>query len=254
MWRFDAVLNDRSLCEIDASIILVDISERAAEQTILTESRAMKAGTWITNIHRERLSVRLTFVIRERDVVKRSQIMDDVIQWASNGGWLSLSTRPSQKLYVNSNVLPALGSALRWTDEIIMELTAYERPYWEQVDPTVETITDSGTITPDGTVPDVYVECDVVNNGADDLTAVALICDDTFIALEGLAVPSGGHVVISYTDKDVLTITADGESALSSRTAESHDDLIARSRQENSISVEADQPVEATFSARGRYL
>ena len=252
--RFDAALDGASFAEIDETVILLDIDEPPAEEDIDLARRAMHPGTRITSRIRRKLSVRLRFVVREYDIARRAWIMDRITAWAAKGGWLTINSRPGQRLRVVPERLPAMGSSLKWTAEIELTLTAYERPYWEQIQPMRVTITGEGTITPDGTVPTSYVECEAVNNGTGSLTTITMRCADTVIRMDGLDVAPGETVAVRYTDADVLTITAAGVSALANRTADSSDDLVAASMTENTIKVEADQPVSATFAARGRWL
>ena len=251
--RFDAMLNGVSFAGLDPAIILTDITEQKPTESIETATRAIHPGERVTFRRRRTLQVRLTFVVREYDPSRRAALMDRIAEWAADDGWLVLSTRPDQRLYVHTDTLPAMGSSLRWTDEIIIALTAYERPYFEARWPVVSVIAEQGSICPLGTVPEAYVEVDVTNMGEGELTTLTATCATTRIKLDGLAVPPGEHVRIAYTDKDVLTITAGGASALANRTADSHDDLIAYTRQSNIITVDADQAVSAEVSARGRW-
>lgn len=251
--RFDAQLNGVSFANLDPAVILRDIEEQPAEESIETARRSLHPGTRMTYRIRRKLSICLVFNVREYDPEKRSAVMDKISDWVGDGGWLVLSSRPNQRLYVHPDKPLAMGSSLRWTDDIELVLTAYERPYFEARWPVVSVITDSGVIRPLGTLPKVYVEVDVTNAGEAELTTVNIACAETQITLEGLTVPAGEHVIIAYTDRDVMTITAAGVSALANRTAESHDDLIAVARKSNDISVAADQPVSAVFTARGRW-
>lgn len=251
--RFDAYLSGVSFAQLDPAIILRDIEEMRPDEEREEARRAIHPGMRISARVRRSLSVRLIFCVREYDVAARARVLDKIAEWAGDGGWLTINSRPGQRLYVIPDSLPALGSSLRWTEDMEMTLTAYERPYWEQQWPTVVSIADSGNIRPVGTLPEAYVECEATNTGDGALTTLTLTCGDTAITLEGLDVPAGERVSIAYTDRDVLQITAAGASALANRTAESHDDLIARTRQDNAIAVSADQPVTAIFRARGRY-
>nr|MBR4281678.1 hypothetical protein [Clostridia bacterium] len=149
--RFDAALDGASFAEIDETVILLDIDEPPAEEDIDLARRAMHPGTRITSRIRRKLSVRLRFVVREYDIARRAWIMDRITAWAAKGGWLTINSRPGQRLRVVPERLPAMGSSLKWTAEIELTLTAYERPYWEQIQPMRVTITGEGTITPDGT-------------------------------------------------------------------------------------------------------
>ena len=251
--RFDANLRGQSFAALDPLVILTDIEETAAEADIETAKRALHAGTRLTYSRRRQLSIRLKFVIREYNPEQRARLMDKVADWVGDGGWLTLSTRPNQRLYVHPDGLPSMGSSLRWTDEMELTLTAYERPFFESRWASTAIISDSGTIALTGTVPEAYVEVDATNAGDGDLTTITLTCGATSITLEDLQVAPGEHVRLYYTDRDVLVIEAAGESALSHRTAGSNDDLIAATRRHTDIAVTADQPVSAVFSARGRW-
>lgn len=242
-----------SLSGLDPSIYLVDIDEAEAEYDREIARRSIHPGQRMSARTRRSLTVRLKIHITTQAVITRAAVMDKIASWCGSGGWLTISTRPNQRLYVVPDGFPAMGSSLRWTDEITLALVAYEQPYWQQVHPTVAVITETGTITPTGSYPIAYAECDIVNAGDGELTRVEIRCGETAITLDRLTVPAGGRVTLAYTDRDVLTIKAAGVSVLANRTAESHDDLIAKSRESNGISVAADQPVSATFRVRGRY-
>lgn len=253
MHRFDAAINGVSLSWLDPYIMLADIDERQPEYRQEITARAIRSGQRISARTRLSLTVALKIHITTPNVLTRSHVMQILTEWVGDGGWLTINTKPDQRLYVYPDPIPAMGSHLSWTDEIEVTLTAYERPYWEQMYPTVTVITGTGELVPIGTIPEAYVEVDVTNKGAGDLTTLTATCATTRIKLEGLNVLPGEHVKIAYTDKDVLTITAAGVSALANRTADSSDDLIAYTRQSNIITVEADQDVMAEFSARGRW-
>lgn len=252
-YRFDAYLNGVSFAHLDELILLRDINELPPQEDVQQTRRGLHPGTRITSRVRRSLSLRLVYNVREYDITARARVLDKIAAWAGNGGWLTINSRPGQRLYVVPEDLPSMGSSLKWTDDMEMTLTAYERPYWEQQWPVVSTITFTGNIIPLGTLPEAYVECDVTNTGDDALTSLTLSCDATKIALEGLNVPPGEHVTISYTDTGLMQIMAAGASALANRTAESSDDLIAIAKKKNGIAVLADQSVSATFKARGRF-
>lgn len=251
--RFDAMMDGVSLAHLDPSIFLRDVEEMPAEEDVETAKRALHPGTRRTYRVRRKLSIVLTINVREYDPDKRSAVLDKITDWMGDGGWLVLSSRPNQRLYVYPDKPPAMGSALRWTDDLTLTLTAFERPYFEARWPVTAVITDKGTIIPTGTVPEAYVEVDAKNVGDGVLTDIQFACGKTTIHLTGLEVQPQEHVSITYTDRDLMVITAGGASALANRTAESSDDLIAHVRQGNDISVTADQAVSAVFRSRGRF-
>lgn len=252
--RFDASLNGVSFAHLDPQLMLTDIVELPPEEDVQQARRAIHPGTRITSRVRRSLSIRLVFAVAECDIASRARVLDKVAEWAGSGGWLTINSRPGRRLYVTPETPPSMGSSLRWTSDMEMTLTAYERPYWEQLWPTRAIIAESGNIHPVGTHPAALVECDVTNTGDGELTTLTVTCGSTHITLDGLSVPAGEHVRIAYTDDGIMVITAAGASALANRTAKSSDDLVAVSRQTNAISIMADQTVSAVVSARGRYL
>lgn len=254
MLRFEAALNGTKFSEIDPAVILLDINEIPAKQTINTVQRGMRAGMRVTSRKRSSLSVRLQYVVREYDIEARARIMDKIAAWVGNGGWLTVNSRPGLRLFVTPDGLPGMGSSLRWTNELSITLTAFAQPYWQQEQPTEVSTTGTGVISPIGTVEEVCAECSAINTGDGVLTALTMTCGNTYIKLERLEVQPGERVEVRYTDDGVLTITAGGKSAMLNRTADSSDDLKARSRVKNIIGVASDQPVTATFAVRGLYL
>lgn len=254
MYLFDAALDGQALSAIAPEILLLDVIERPVQEDKQTAARALRPGLRLAHRMRQSLSVELVIMIRERNVRRRAAVMRSVAEWAWGGGWLTVNTHPGERLRVAAEEQPVTGSAAAWTDKITITLTAYERPYWEADEATETTITDAGMLRFPGGAVDSVVEVTATNTGADALTTITFGCGSTTITLEGLSVPAEESVAIAYTDDDIMTITAAGASALSSRTAESDDDLRAVPNEDNAVSVSADQSVSATFRARGRWL
>lgn len=251
--RFDATMNGQSISQIDPALTLRDIIELDADVDKQYAPRAIHPGTRISARVRRSTTVRLVYIVRERDVAARTAIINKLADWAGEGGWLTISTRPDMRLRVEADQSPRVDSALKWTQDLTLDLTAYSRPYWEDMFPVQSVITEKGVIRPRGTYPIAYVQADITNTGSGALTTCEVTCGDTKITLNDLVVAPGEHVTISYDDDDILHITAGGFTALDKRTAASHDDLVAMTRVDNTISVSCDQPVCAVFYARGRY-
>lgn len=252
--RFDASLNGKSMNAIAPEIILRDILEEPIDVETQTFRKAGREGMRIAKRVRNSLRVRLVYNIRAYDIMTRTKIARMIAEWAYDGGWLTINTRPGQRLRVKVDNPPTVNSSLKWTQDLSVTFVAYERPYWEEQYPVRLTTTSQGVLKIPGTVPEAYVECTVTNKGIDDLTTAKIVCGETFMDFTGLSVPPGGELVISYTDDDQLMITAAGESALRARSAASSDDLILPTRQTNFVTVSADQAVSAVFAARGRYI
>lgn len=249
--RFEATLNGVAFSNIDEKLILRDIEEMRPRETQNESPRATYPGTRVSSRVRRALSVRLIFCVREYDITKRADVLDKVAKWAANGGWLTINSRPGQRLYVRPDEMPSMGSSLKWTDDMYMTLTAYENPFWE--DATATTITANGYLKPEGTYPMAYVSCDITNTAQAALTTLTINCGSTKIRLEGLYLTNGQTVSIGYTDDGILQITANGVSALAKRTPDSSDDLMIRSGVSTWVSVTANTTVSRVFSTRGRY-
>lgn len=256
--RFDACLNGVSFADLDPAIVLRDIIELPPVESKETYQRALHSGMMVGGMTRESLSVQLVFMVREYDISARARLMDKVAQWVGNGGWLTINSRPGQRLYVRPDEMPSMSSSLKWTDDMYMTLTAYESPFWEAETAATLAITTSATtingyLKPVGTYPTAYVSCYITNTGSAALTQLNVRTPRSSIQLTGLNVPNGKTVSIGYSDDGILMITANGASALANRTASSADDLIATCNANNTVSATANVTIKATFTSRGRY-
>lgn len=249
--RFEATLNGVAFSNIDEKLILRDIEEMRPRETQNESPRATYPGTRVSSRVRRALSVRLIFCVREYDITKRADVLDKVAKWAANGGWLTINSRPGQRLYVRPDEMPSMGSSLKWTDDMYMTLTAYENPFWE--DATAKTLTGNGSLNPGGTYPTAYVSCNITSTAQAVITTITVACGNTHITLEGLYITNGKTVSIGYTDEGILQITANGKSALANRTPDSSDDLMIPSGVNSQVSVTANASVSRVFSTRGRY-
>lgn len=253
MYLFEAALDGKPLTAIAPELLLLDIQEAEPKEDSQSTPRAMHHGSLRFGWARRSLKVTLICMIRTQHIEHRTQVMQQVAAWAANGGWLTINTRPGQRLRVAAEKLPTIGSANKWTDEIKIELVAFERPYWEMINAASAVITDAGVLRFGGMLPTSPAEVSAVNLGTEAMTSITFRCGETAITLSGLKLAAGKTVSITYTDADLMQILADGASALSCRTADSDDDLQAAILTDNPISVTADQPVSATFSVRGRF-
>lgn len=249
--RYSCALNGVSLDSLDAAIHITDITELPPQQRIVTASSAGH-GLHVLRRVRERISVKISFLIREYDTVRRREVLQRVFAWANGGGSLTTGDRPGQQLTVLCDTLPGM-SSLMWLDELTLSFTAYETPFWESVTRSSVTTGASAQLTLPGTADDCPVSCTVVNLGAEALTALTLQCGDTAMSFEKLSLSPGESLMLTAVGRSV-TIQAAGKTALMNRTDESDDLLLALSGETTAVSVAADQAVAATFSARGRYL
>ena len=257
--RYDVTLNGVPLSDLAEEIIIRDIVEKQPKTDRQEAKRALRYGSRISGVLRRALPVQIVFNVRAYDEERRAEILDAVAAWAGSGGWLTISTRPFLRLYVQPEEYPALNSSLKWTEDLTMTLTAYAQPYWEELLPAVLDVqTDeandfSGTISTRGTVDAVPLTAELTNAGDAPLTTLHIAANSTFFDLTGLSVQPGESVRIFYTDEDVLIIRGGENSILHSRTAESSDELLIVPGRDNAVEITADAPLTGTISARGRW-
>lgn len=259
--RYAIALNGAGLQDLDARILVTDIQESAPRVQRTTVANARYDGLRLIRESRQSLSVTVTFLLREYDTARRKALCADVCVWAASGGWLTISDRPGQRLRVHADVLPAVTSALRWTDPLTLTLIALEQPYWQDEYPTslhqdipAETLTTLSLLPP-GNAPHCPLTCTLVNHGTTAATALTLNAGDTLFRLSDPAlIPAGGTLIIDYDEQGLLRIRSGSTSMLHARSADSSDDLLLIPSQVNSVSILCDQPLTASLHARGMYL
>ena len=239
---FEAMLNGVALSLIADEIVVTDIVEDAPRMDTQTVPLALASGMLRTVNRRQSLSVRIRYVIRTQDVVRRSAVQEMVTAWAAGGGTLMVNTRPEKQLQVVCDTVPAQGSGMKWTDEIEIVLTAYGSPYWEDISPRsigVSTAWNAargeyyfvGALKPNGNTQTIPLECAMECGGDTVLDQLEISCGDTFIKLEGIEAKAGDVISVLYDKNGVLQInkanTAGNVSLLPMRTPASSDDLLA---------------------------
>ena len=249
--RYSVWLNGQGLQDIDPCVYITDVQEDAPEESLTTVS-GMRNGTRLIHRIRESLSVTVTFMIREYDTARRKAVADRIRAWAQDG-WLSVSDRPGQQLYVTCDRLPAVSSSLKWTDRLQLTFTAYERPFWLETQPVTAAFSgNAGTvgIRPLGNMP-CLLEGSISNASASVLNALTLRTGGAFFTFAPLNLAPGASLEISYDEKGLLHARIGDTPVLHLRTAASADDLWLQPRESNTVSIEADRAVSAVIRARG---
>ena len=257
---FEATLDGVAFSSIADELILTDIHEDDPRMDTVTSALPLRPGMLRTRNVRQSLSVTLHYVVRTQDVARRAAVHDLVTAWAINGGKLTINSRPGKQLLVVMDAPPALGSSMKWTDEVSLTLTAYAWPYWQS--------TPAPSVT--GTLVEhngSYVLHDVLTVGGavaapctvmaydlgGELNSFRVAVGDTYFQLEDLGIQAGGALMISYDDQGMLRIipmgVEDVSSRLHCRTADSHDDMLATPG-DVPISVEADVPCTVRVTAK----
>lgn len=244
-------LDGTSLTDAADGLLLLDVREDAPRLRTETFPRP-DGGTTTILCQRESLSVRVELGLHAPDPAKWQAAVSALSARTEGGGMLSLSTRPGQRLRVDRAAL-SVPSAEDWTDKLTLTLTALEVPWWEAEQPVSAVITETGMLTVPGSTSRAPADVTVTNCGDGVLTQVQLVCGDTQMAFDSLALSPGDALTLSAA-RGMLSARVGQESVLTRRTALSDDLLLAECGKVSALSVRADQPVSAAFSVRGRYL
>lgn len=240
--RYGVWLDGLALQDIDPTIYVLDIQEQEPQVEVLTAARAGGDGLRVSKRTRQSLAVVVSFAIREYDTARRMAVLQKVRAWAAAGKYLSTSDRPGQRLRVEVDKPPILGSAMQWTQAIAMTFTAYAYPYWEDDLPAV--LRGSGSLFVPGDGPRAYVDV-TISNVPGTLTVTV---GGTSMTLQGLT--EGGTVEITH-EEGLVRILEDGASVMAMRTPESSDNLEAVPGTSNAMQASGGTPV---FSVRGVWL
>lgn len=250
--KLDCALNGGSFNELSPNLYVQDFEEKIKTRT--DTANRPHAGTYlIYQDGRDTLEVTVKFMIKERDLAKRQAIIAKVNGWAKYG-WLTLNTRPEQKLYVYCTK-KADSKTLKWSDDMTLTLTAYDLPYWQDRIPLFASFTGTSghiDINPLGTRP-CLLEAEIKNESGSSVGNVSISCGGKTMAFSGLGLANGKTLKIYYDERRLLHATVDGAGKLSCRTASSHDDIYLTDNQSNRVSLSASGKCTFRIIARGLY-
>lgn len=253
--RYGVWLNDVSLTEIHPNIYISDINYQAAGLARSTGRIVALDGLFSgSKDYVDTAKIVVNFVVREYDTRRRQEIVQNVIVWASNGGWLKTADRIGQKIYVKPSHLPAVSSVLNWLDTLTIEFTAYDYPFWQDEVPAEIELSQSATgeLWVSGERK-AFVEATAVAH--ENISTMTFTCNGESIVLDSMSVSEGQTVNIRYSDDHHIqqiykVLNAPINSLMDRRTPESVDDLIANVGN-NTFAFAADGVAVCTFSVRG---
>lgn len=252
MTRYACAIDGQGLQDVDPTIIITDIQETVPKVKATTSTNAVYQGLQLTRLQRQSLSVTVSFEVHEYSTARRKAVAEEACEWAKDG-WLTISDRPDQRLYVVCDKLPVVTSALKWTDKLSIGFTAYALPYWQEIFPASATYSGTSgvvSLSPAGTV-DCYLEGDITATGGT-VNTLTIAANGRTFAFSGLGLTSGKTLSIGYDDEHHWQYMRIGDtSALSKRTEASADDIMLHPRTVNAITVTANAPVQARFGGRG---
>lgn len=250
--RYGVWLNGLGLQDIAESVYITDIKEQATKQQTVTMDRQDGRGTISMAIERQSLTVIVRFAIREYDTRARKDVCSRIRAWAQEG-YMTISDRPGQRLYVICSKAPTIESALKWTSEMEVSFTAYDCPWWEAVKPSIvrcPSPSASATLMYTG---DVDSPLDVSVTASEPVDAVTIVAGGQVMQFASLGMAPGNELNITHDKRGLLAVTMQGVHAMSKRTADSADD-ISISPGETRLSFDADGDCSAIFSVRRRFL
>lgn len=253
--RYEVVLNDIPISEIDERLLVLDVNYPEHRYSMQTSNPAGSEATIIDQRKKGQASVSVTFELHIYDIAERQQALQNVISWCKDGGVLQINDRPEQRLNVICETPPNLGSVRNWTDPLTVVFSAYQNPYWEDIEPTVITlqgINTRGTIFCPGNAKEANVDIEI--RAVRQITTLVVSVGDNTIRMNGLSCPVNGVISLGYDENGILYIRQGTTSLLSKRTPESSDGIKAVCGETNAISVIASNTVSARFSTRGCWL
>ena len=257
MNRFDVYLDGIALSSISPKIYITNINESEPRVRMTTDDNAKYIGSRLRTRRVTEREVEIIYMVRERDVSRRAQILDDISSWVRDGR-LAVNYRENMFLPVYFASIPTPASSLDWTDELSLTFAAYS-PYWRSLYPirtsadlTANTKTDMN-FYPTGNC-ETFLEFSVESTSVSMLNTLTVETGGRKFEFEGLGLTNGQTLSVSYGDNEILQITANGASALSKRTADSDDDLLLQPKTQNTVSVTSDAAASIHLQARGRYI
>lgn len=243
-------LDGNELTSLDPRIYIEDIEEQIRTDT-RTAGRVRGGAVLCGPMGRESLAVMLRLMIKEKDRAERARVLARVNGWAKKG-WLTVSTRPWQRLYVVCTQ-PADGAALRWSESARLVWTALDWPYWMGAVPdsaAVSGASDAAWLCPEGT-RDYYAEAELKNESGDVIDEISFFFGGgEKLAFSGLGLADGGTFRLFYDERHLLRAEADGAPVLHCLTADSQDEICLPPGR-NSVIYYADGLCSGRIYARG---
>ena len=251
--QLDIWLNDVSLRDVDARIIIRDMHEKAAQIKTTFGDIPVMDGQRLLDMRRASKTITVEIAIRELyDLGTRQLILDAVNRWAADG-WMKSTAHPGQRIYVHATGWPTLENVRKYGDTYMVTFVTAGSPYWEDEAPMTWSSSGTsmtGTVTNLGSVsalPDV-----TVTPASATLNDLTITVGGTSFIFDGLSISAGAALKVTHDERGILLVTSGTTSKLAARTAASDDELVAQPGV-NSVSVAADVEAAVTIAVRGRY-
>ena len=254
---FNAFLQGKELLEEIPELRVLDINYTPAVIADTTFEPGFMNGSILTDRKYSGAKVGITVEIHEYDPVVRHDVCLRLQQWAINGGVLVTSDRAGQRLNVVCTNIPAIASALRWTDKVTVEFMAYGNPFWEEDAPQTFTLTGNENFTVNGCVSSARVSATVKSgnntNSGTAITQLSIRTGDTTMSLEGINVAKNRLILIGYDANGFLTIKTDNGVDLM-KYRKGADELLLKCGKRSTCKVSSNTAVTCTLEVRGLWL
>lgn len=254
--RMDASLGGKSLRHLDSRIVIRNIQDSAEENALFADNPV--AGKRLLSARRDSLQVTLTFTVWEfQRLADRMQAIQAANAWAAAGGFLTVSTRPGQRLRVRCTGYAQAQDLRNYQEEMSLTFTAAGTPFWEEEKERAITLTGasaSGSMLCGGTVSGdnaARAEFAVKATGGT-LNTLTVTVGDTSMSFSSLGIAQGNTLTLAYDNRGFQRIYQGSNSKLSRRSAASKDDLLAPPGSV-AFAVSANVAVSARFKVRGRF-
>lgn len=253
MDRYDAWLNGISIRDCDPRIIVSGVPEIQPKQKTLMSYMGYTHGSRLTKTLRQELSATIVIGIKETDMRERDVVYQAIRKWGK-AGYLTTTARENQRLYVEEMEIKISGK--KWTENITLTLTAYAKPFWENVGArsasvSAATVSGSASLFAPGNADECTVDAEITAVGGA-LNALTVTVGNTSMVFAALGIAANGKLTIAHTDTGVLTIRSGSTSLMNKRTGD--DELIAIPGSSNAVSFTGSVTCTAKFFTRGRWL
>ena len=102
-------LNNVDLASVHPSVLLQHINEGELKLLQRWNDRPGGGQMLLSNQYQQK-EIIIEFAIRDgRNYDRRLEAFAAVCQWAAGGGWLEISSRPGQKIFVTLSQMPVIG-------------------------------------------------------------------------------------------------------------------------------------------------
>ena len=258
--KVSIAINGVELHALDQAIILQGVQEQAPSWNITAADRSTNIGQRVTGFQQRFRDVIVQFVIDEKDILRREDILQKVAAWGGNGGSLTVNYRPRQQLRVICSAMPAVQGIEKRAGMFQMTFRAYNVPMWEDMDETAVTVSAAASgsasmrIRANG---GGKLRAEATNSSGSTCDTVTISGGGRSISFASLELANGEKLIIDYTDDDIQRIRilngTTYRSALDKRTAASHDDILLQAGA-NTVTVSSGQALSWKIYTFGRWI